>query len=239
MNLHPNPATPGLQPPATVKPRRKASALAAAVLLALASADASALIRVAVHAEFPAGGFADGPVWGTAGPASFDVHFDVNEAAATHYRAGFEVLPGAVVLGHDVYAIGYGAIVGASQFSFGNQSFAGTALHNLSFALINGGVLAAPMFLSSITPGSAALIEVGLAPGFLGLGSYDFSPFVPGTVQTAFLTNGATVWDGTAQGYGTVSVSISAIPEPGAAALLLLGLIAGAPRLLRRAAGRR
>lgn len=209
------------------------AARASAVLLAgaLACADASALIRVSVHAEFPASGFAQGPVYGSVGPQAFDLAFDIEEAAAIHYAAGFEVLPGSVILGHDVYAIGYGAIKRGSDFTFGTQAFTGLSLHNLSYALISGGVLAAPMFLSDITPGSTPHIEAGLAPNFAGLGSYDFSPFVPGTLQTAFLTDQAQMFDGTATAFGTVSVRVSSIPELSAATLLLLGLL---PLMLAR-----
>ena len=217
--------------------RTKVALFAPALLLALACSDASALIHVAVHADFPAAGFADGAVWGSNAAQAFDVSFVVDETAAVRHLAGFEVKPGAVVLGHDVYAFGYDAIVSASSFSFGNQVFNGMSMHNLSFALLDGGVIAAPLFLSAITPGAPAQIEVGLAPGFFGLGSYDFSPLVPGTLQTAFLTDVAQAWDGHAQAYGTVSVSISAVPEPAGAALLLSGLLTLALALaLRRSA---
>lgn len=202
-----------------------AAVLASAMLLALASADAAALIRISVHAEFPTSGFTQGPVYASVGPQAFDVHFDVDETAAVHHAAGFEVLPGALILGHDVDAIDYGAIRRGSDFSFGTQAFSGMSLHNLSFALISGGVIAAPLFLSDVAIGSTPYIEAGLAPHFAGLGTYDFSPFVPGTLQTAFLTNRAEVFDGTASAFGTISVPVSAVPEPAAATLLLLGLL--------------
>lgn len=114
------------------------------MLLALASPDAAALIRVSVHADFSASGFAQGPVYGRVGPEAFDVTFGVDETAAVHCAPGFEVLPGAVILGHDVYAIGYGAITQASNFSFGSQAFSGLSMHNLSFALIAGGLPVPP-----------------------------------------------------------------------------------------------
>jgi hypothetical protein len=207
----------------------RACALAAAVLLACG--DASALIRVSVHADFPYSGFAQGPVYGSVGPQSFDVEFDLDETAAIHYAPGFEVVPGSVILGQDVYAFGHDAILRGSNFTFGTQTFSGLLLHTLSYALLAGGVIAAPMFLSDITPGSTPHIEAGLAPGFAGLGSYDFSPFVPGTLRAAFLTDQAEVWDGNASAFGTVSVRVSAVPEPPAAALLLLGLL---PLMLAR-----
>lgn len=200
-------------------------AQASAVLLALACVDASALIRVSVHVEFPASGFAQGPVYGSVARQAFDVAFDIDEAAAIHYAAGFEVLPGSFILGYDVYAIDYGAIKRGSDFSFGTQAFSGLSLHTLSYALISGGVMAAPMFLSDITPGSTPHIEAGLAPNFAGLGSYDFGPFVPGTLRTVFLTDQAEVFDGTASAFGTVSVRVESIPEPSASTLLLLGLL--------------
>jgi len=221
MHNHP---TASLQLPCS-KACRRAAAPAAALLLALACADASALVRVSVHADFPTGGFGAGPVYGSTGPQSFDVWFDVDETAAVHHAAGFEVRPGAVVLGHDVYSIGYDAIKAAGSFSFGTQSYDGMALHNLSFALLFGGVLAAPMFITDLQVGATPLIEVAVAPS-ADLGSYDFSPFVPGTLQTAFLTNGAQVWDGHASAFGTVSVQVSAVPEPTSAGLLVAGLAA-------------
>ena len=197
---------------------RTMAGFAGALILAAAAIDASAEIIVTVHADFPISGFPSGPVFGTSGPQAFDVIFHVDEAAAAHYPAGFEVVPGAVVLAHDVYAFDRTAILG-SMFSFGNQTFSEPYLHNLSFALLEHGVIAAPMFLSDITPGSTPFIEVGALNVFLG--SYDSGPLVPGNPQTVFLTNGATTFDGFNQAFGTVRVSVSAVPIPTTLALLL------------------
>ena len=173
-----------------------------------------------VHADFPSSGFASGPVFGTSGPVAFDVVFHVNEAAAVHYTAGFEAVPGAVVLAHDVYAFDRAAIAG-STFSFGNQTFSEPYLHNLSFALLAQGVISAPMFLSDITPGSTPFIEVGALNVFLG--SYAFGPFVPGNLPTVSLTNGADVFDGVNQAFGTVRVRVAAVPIPLTLALVFGG----------------
>jgi hypothetical protein len=220
-----------------------APAVAAALLLALACADASAVIRLSVQADFPASGFADGPVWGTSSAQSFQLDIDLDEAQAVHHAAGFEVLPGRLTLAHDVYAFSAASILRASSFSFGNQVFRGTSMHNLSFALLDGGLLAAPLFVSDIQPGATPLVELGLGPGFLGLGGYDATPFAPGvSLGTVFLTNQASAWDGSAQALGSVSAQVTAVPEPAAAALLLPGLLvlaglAGRRRPDQRAAG--
>ena len=201
------------------------------LLLATVAINASAEIIVTVHADFPSSGFASGPVFGTSGPVAFDVVFHVNEAAAVHYTAGFEAVPGAVVLAHDVYAFDRAAIAG-STFSFGNQTFSEPYLHNLSFALLAQGVISAPMFLSDITPGSTPFIEVGALNVFLG--SYAFGPFVPGNLQTVSLTNGADVFDGVNQAFGTVRVSVAAVPIPPTLALLF-GSVGAISRHCRRA----
>ena len=149
-----------------------------ALILLVASASATAGILVTVHAEFPASGFPDGPVRGTDGPVAFDVVFQLDETTAVRYPAGFEVDPGHFYLDHDIYAFNRPAIRG-STFTFGNKSYSEPYLHNLSFALLQNGIVSAPLFLSDITPGSAPFIEVGILDVFLG--SYDFGPFVPGS----------------------------------------------------------
>ncbi len=194
-----------------------------AVMLMLLGSNAHALIDVHVHATFPTSGFADGPVYGVSGPEVFDVTFRVDETAAVHYATGFEFVPGQFVMADDVYAIGYPAILGKTNFQFGSQAFTGLSMHNLAFALAQNSVVAAPMFLSDITPGSTPYIEVILAPS-LSLGSYGWDNPVPGTLLPIFLTNEAQAYDGVRSAYGTVSVSITAVPEPGPAALLSLGL---------------
>ena len=204
-------------------------ALLATMLTTLVPASAFAQILVKVHAEFPTSGFVEGPVFGVSGPEVFDVNFLVDESAAVFYPAGFEVAPGQFVLTHDVYAFGREAIEG-STFSFGTQTFTEPYLHNLSFALLQNGVIAAPLFLSAITPGSTPFIEVGALNVFLG--AYDFGPFVFGTPRAVFLTNGAQVYDGFHNGYGSVSVQVSAVPVPAALPMLLggLGLLAASRR---------
>ena len=90
-------------------------------------------------------------------------------------------------------------------------------------------MIAAPLFLSAITPGSTPFIEVGALNVFLG--SYDFGPFVFGMPRDVFLTNGAQVYDGIHNGYGSVSVQVSAVPLPAALPLLFVGLgLLGAAR---------
>ncbi|UCV18030.1 hypothetical protein [Ferribacterium limneticum] len=186
--------------------------------------DASALVNVNVHAEFPASGFASGPVYGTSGLQTFDVVFQIDETLATHYSAGYALVPGSFELAHDVYAIGYEAIVSASSFGFGNQFFHGTDLNNLSFALLQGGNLNAPIFLTDLTPGTSPLIEVIVAPN-AELGSYTFGPFVLGEPRAVSLTNEARIFDGVNIASGTVQVSISAVPEPQAGLMMALGLL--------------
>ncbi len=204
-------------------------ALLAAMLMTLGPGSAFAQILVTVHAEFPTSGFVEGPVFGVSGPEIFDVSFLVDETAAVFYPAGFEVVPGQFVLAHDVYAFGRNAIVG-STFRFGTQTFNEPYLHNLAFALLQDTMIAAPMFLSDIRPGSTPFIEVGALNVFLG--SYDFGPFVSGTPRPVFLTNGAQVYDGIHNGYGSVTVQVSAVPLPAALPMLLggLGLLGGLRR---------
>ncbi len=195
--------------------------LLAMMLMTLASGPVVAQILVKVHAEFPTSGFVEGPVFGVSGPEIFDVQFLVDESAAVFYPAGFEVVPGQFFLDHNVYAFGRDAILG-STFSFGTQVFTEPYLHNLSFALLQDGVIGAPMYLSDITPGSTPFIEVGALNVFLG--GYDFWPFVFGTPRSVFLTNGAQVYDGIHNGYGSVSVQVSAVPVPAALPMLCGGL---------------
>ena len=203
--------------------RTRPSAWALAPLLASAMLSAEAEILVEVHAEFPTSGFAQGPVFGGLGPEIFDVVFHLDETAASFYPAGFEVAPGQFELAHDVYAFDRNAILGSS-FSFGSQGFTEPYLHNLSFALLQNGVIAAPMFLSDITPGSTPFIEVGTLGPFLG--GYDFGPFVPGQPRPVFLTNGAEAFDGVHAAFGTVAVRVSAVPLPASLPALLSGGVA-------------
>lgn len=198
-------------------------ALLAALFLMLATNSVCAQILVEVHAEFPTSGFSEGPVFGVSGPEIFDVTFLVDESAAVHYSAGFEAAPG-IFLAHDVYGIGRDAIAGSS-FRFGNHTFTEPYLHNLSFALLEHGVISAPMFLSDIRPGSTPFIEVGALAVFLG--SYDAAPFEPGDPVSVFLTNGASVYDGVHNAFGSVRVSVSAVPLPASLTMMvpmLLGL---------------
>lgn len=224
MNPQPHPANLGHAKNTGRKTRGALHSICVAALLAAASVDASALVNVNVHAEFPASGFASGPVYGTTGLQTFDVVFQIDETLATHYSAGYALVPGSFELAHDVYAIGYEAIVSASSFGFGNHVFNGTGLHNLSFALLQGGNLNAPIFLTDLTPGSSPFIEAIVAPN-AELGSYTFGPFVLGAPRAVSLTNEARIFDGVNIASGTVQVSISAVPEPQAGLMMALGLL--------------
>lgn len=224
MNPQPHPANLGHTQKTVRKVRGTVYSICVAALLAAASVDASALVNVNVHAEFPASGFASGPVYGTTGLQTFEVVFQIDETMATHYSAGHALVPGSFELAHDVYAIGYEAIVTVSSFGFGNHFFHGTDLHNLSFALLMGGNLNAPIFLTDLTPGSSPMIEAIVAPN-AELGSYTFSPFVLGVPRAVSLTNETRIFDGVNIASGTVQVSISAVSEPQAGLMLALGLL--------------
>jgi hypothetical protein len=224
MHPQPHPAKLGHTQKPVRKVRGALHSTCIAALLATASLDASALVNVNVHAEFPASGFASGPVYGTSGLQTFDVVFQIDETLATHYSAGYALVPGSFELAHDVYAIGYEAIVTASSFGFGNHVFNGTDLHNLSFALLMGSNLNAPIFLTDLTPGSSPMIEAIVAPN-AELGSYTFGPFVLGTPRTVSLTNEARIFDGVNIASGIVQVTISAVPEPQAGLMMVLGLL--------------
>lgn len=224
MHPQPHPAKLGHIQKIVRKVRGALHSICVAALLAAASVDASALVNVNVHAEFPASGFTSGPVWGTTGQQTFDVVFQIDETLATHYSAGYSLVPGRFELAHDVYAVGYEAIVSASSFMFGNRVFNGADLHNLSFALLMGGNLNAPIFLTDLTPGSSPMIEAIVAPN-AELGSYTFSPFVLGIPRAVSLTNEARIFDGVNIASGTVQVSVSAVPEPQAGLMLALGLL--------------
>lgn len=224
MHPQPHPANLGHTQKTVRKARGVLHSICVAALLAAASLDASALVNVNVHAEFPASGFASGPVYGTTGLQTFDVVFQIDETLATRYSAGYALVPGSFELAHDVYAIGYEAIVSASSFGFGNHFFHGTDLNNLSFALLLGSNLNAPIFLTDLTPGTSPMIEAIVAPN-AELGSYTFSPFVLGAPRAVSLTNEARIFDGVNIASGTVQVSISAVPEPQAGLMMALGLL--------------
>lgn len=224
MPPQPHPANLGHTKKTVRKVRGTVYSICVAALLAAASVDASALVNVNVHAEFPASGFASGPVYGTTGLQTFEVVFQIDETMATHYSAGHALVPGSFELAHDVYTIGYEAIVTVSSFGFGNHFFHGTDLHNLSFALLMGGNLNAPIFLTDLTPGSSPMIEAIVAPN-AELGSYTFSPFVLGVPRAVSLTNEARIFDGVNIASGTVQVSVSAVPEPQAGLMMALGLL--------------
>ena len=81
------------------------------------------------------------------------------------------------------------------------------------------------MFLSDITLGSSPTIEIGIEPNFAGLGSYDFGAFVSGSPRPVFLTNDAEMYDGVNVAFGTVRVSVAAIPESDVAWLMGVGLL--------------